>query len=773
MYFLRKLLREIHRRSIWQVLGIYLAGSWAVLQVTDSLTQFAGLPEWTPTFALVLLLVGLPIVTATAFIQRGMPALRGEYQDEVAPEDLEGQTPAEVLVEPEKHPLHHERLFTWRNAILGGVGAGTLLVAAVVAYLAMWATGIGPVGSLVAQGVISAGEPVILADFTNSTPDSTLGDVVTAALRADLVQSPVLRLVERASLEDVLRRMQRDPSTQLTPDVAREAAQRDGIKAVLEGEVGSVGAGYILTATIRSAASGSALGAFRVSAAGPDDLIPAIDKLSQDIREKAGESLKNIHTGQPLDQVTTGSLDALRLYSQAEAAFYRGDYPSTLSLLQQAVAADSTFAMAWRLMAVAYSNSGLDPSKMVAAATEAYQHRDHLTEIERYLTEAFYNDQVTGNQAAVRQAYENVLRLDPDNPHALNNLGNIYLATDALEKAASLYERAISGRGVSNIAFQNLAKTLVAQSEPDSALKVLDAYEARYPDDANAVLLRSFPLLEMGRVEDAEAAARSVVTDAARPVNDRAYGYLILEETGLVRGRLADARRFASEAARVGAQAGVAYGWQVLNWAVWLEGLVKPSAEGVGALKDWMADGRFTSLPPLGRDHVYVAETLILAGDLEGARKVIRDFRESVPDAEKSAATVRNIRLLEAMIRARGRDTVGVSSDLQSVQDDQGCWSCYRTEIALAHEWMHRPARAIELHESVLAHLYTWVEINPVDRTAAMLRLGPLYEEVGDTAKAVEAYQRLVDRWGDADADGQTYVRKARERLAALGAAES
>jgi tetratricopeptide (TPR) repeat protein len=770
MHFLRKLLREIHRRSIWQVLGVYLAGSWGVLQVADSLTQYAGLPRWTPTFALVLLLVGLPIVTATAFIQRGMPSLWGEYQDEVDPEEVVGRTPEEVHVDPERHPLHHERLFTWRNAILGGVGAGTLLVAAVVAYLAMWATGIGPMGSLVAQGVISEGEPVILAGFANSTPDSTLGDVVTAALRADLVQSPVLRPVERASLEDVLRRMQRDPATKLTPDVAREAAQRDGIKAVLEGEVASVGAGYILTATIRSAASGSALGAFRVNAAGSDDLIRAIDELSQDIREKAGESLKDIHAGPALDQVTTGSLDALRLYSQSEAAFYRGDYLSTISLLEQAVAADSTFAMAWRLMAVAYSNSGLDPAKMVDAATEAYRHRDHLTEIERYLTEAFYNDKVTGNQAAVRQAYENVLRLDPDNPHALNNLGLIYQATDDLERAAELFQRAVSGRGLSNVAFQNLAQTLLAENKPDSALTVLDAYRARYPDDANAVLLRVFPLLEMGRVDDAEAAARSVVTDAARAVNDRTYAYLALEEIGLVRGHLADARRFAADAARVAAQAGPAYGWYSLNWAVWLEALLKPSTEGVATLKAWIADGRFASLPPLGRDHFYVAETLILAGDLDGARGVIRDFRASVPDAEKSAAAVRQVRLLEAMMRARGRDTVGVSSELQAVQDDEGCWSCYRTEIALAHEWMHRPARAIELHESVLAHPNALVEINPVDETAAMLRLGPLYEEVGDTAKAIEAYRRLVDRWSDADAEGQAYVRRARERLAALGA---
>jgi hypothetical protein len=32
---LRQLIREIHRRSLWQVLGIYLVASWAVLSVVD------------------------------------------------------------------------------------------------------------------------------------------------------------------------------------------------------------------------------------------------------------------------------------------------------------------------------------------------------------------------------------------------------------------------------------------------------------------------------------------------------------------------------------------------------------------------------------------------------------------------------------------------------------------------------------------------------------------------------------------------------------------
>ncbi len=68
---MKKLIHEAHRRSLWQVLGIYLAGSWIALQVVAQLADSVGFPDWVEPFALVLLVIGLPIVMATAFVQEG------------------------------------------------------------------------------------------------------------------------------------------------------------------------------------------------------------------------------------------------------------------------------------------------------------------------------------------------------------------------------------------------------------------------------------------------------------------------------------------------------------------------------------------------------------------------------------------------------------------------------------------------------------------------------------------------------------------------------
>ena len=128
---LKRLIGEIHRRSLWQVLAIYIVVSWVALQVVDVLVDNFGLPEWLPTFALALLVIGLPIVLATAIVQEGGPSL-GRADPTLLPREEEAVGRAQ--------PTGPRRLLTWRNAILGGVFA-----------FALW--------GVVATGLLAPGRP--------------------------------------------------------------------------------------------------------------------------------------------------------------------------------------------------------------------------------------------------------------------------------------------------------------------------------------------------------------------------------------------------------------------------------------------------------------------------------------------------------------------------------------------------------------------------------------------------------------------------------------
>ena len=80
---LKRLIQEIHRRSLWQVLAIYLVGAAVGYQLIEALVSGLGLPAWFPALAIVLFIVGLPIVLATALVQEG--ARPAERPDEAMP----------------------------------------------------------------------------------------------------------------------------------------------------------------------------------------------------------------------------------------------------------------------------------------------------------------------------------------------------------------------------------------------------------------------------------------------------------------------------------------------------------------------------------------------------------------------------------------------------------------------------------------------------------------------------------------------------------------
>ena len=125
-----------------------------------------------------------------------------------------------------------------------------------------------------------------------------------------------------------------------------------------------------------------------------------LDYLSRELRRKTGESLRSIAGTASLERVTTGSLEALRKYSQGVTALdVQRDAVRGLTLLREAIALDSGFAMAWRKLGIRLSNDG-KPAQSVAALTQAYRYRERLAGTERGWTEATYFGSVTYESAS-------------------------------------------------------------------------------------------------------------------------------------------------------------------------------------------------------------------------------------------------------------------------------------------------------------------------------------------------------------------------------------
>jgi tetratricopeptide (TPR) repeat protein len=751
------LLDGLKERSVWQVLAVYLGVSWVALQVVDLLKENMGLPDWVFPFALVLLVIGLPIILATAMLQGRPDAATKSATEAVGPAATVPDTPAG------EDDLSPRRLFTWRNALVGGGLAFVLLAAVTTGFMFMRNRGIGPVGSLVAKGLIDERSPIILADFVAADPG--LSRAATEAFRVDLSQTRIVKVAERASLAPALERMQADPSQPLTEDVAREVAVREGMPAVISGEITEAGGSYVLTARVVSASDGLELASHRETARDGSEIIPAIDRLSGKIREKIGESFTSLRSDAPLEAVTTTSLEALELYSEAlEAVDHRGDAEAAIRLLEEALELDPEFASAWRKLGMELRNARRERARSTFAVTRAYELKERLTPRERYLAEAAYYLDVRFDEARAMTAYERMLDLDPNDDWALNNLGIIYGDLGDQERALELYRRSVTVDS-SSITLGNIMFTLIRMGRFDEAMESIEAGHRLFPRDRRFYIGEMDVAMNLEDYEGGVGVARKMQDALPSDLPAQAVSRFHLGENAWLQGRLVEAAAFEAEGRGYLRQMGLPGGDYPLG-EFWTTLEVRHDTASARALLDGMlADHPLQDIEePLDRPYFGFATGYAALGDGVKAQAMMDAFREAVPDAPEDRWLDDQARVDGILALHAGRHDESIEHFVELRRLEPGCNTCGFHEIALAHDLASRADSAITWYRRDL-------ETPRLDAPARPLlfeRLAQLYDEMGDLENAALYYARFVELWADADAELQPRVEAARERLAGI-----
>jgi tetratricopeptide (TPR) repeat protein len=341
--------------------------------------------------------------------------------------------------------------------------------------------------------------------------------------------------------------MRRPDGTRLEPSLAREVALRDGIKAVVVGDIAAVGGAYILSVQLLSASTGEVLVAERETAR-TADFIAAIDHLSDRLRGKIGESLKSLRAERPLEAVTTASLDALRDYSLAtRLGVGKGDFLGAIPLLEHAVALDTGFAMAYRTLGVYRGQVG-DRAGEIEGVTRAYQHGDRLTDREAGLARAAYYEKVARDHDQAIAAYRAVLEQDSTDRTALVNLALQYADRREYERAESLDARAIALDSTNWIPYLNLIYAQVANGKQRDAEHTLSRALSKLPGLPAAEFSAIGLAAGIGDYETADRRAREF---ARQHGGEPRWGVIArrqLASLARLQGRLAEAEAQLSEA---------------------------------------------------------------------------------------------------------------------------------------------------------------------------------------------------------------------------------
>jgi len=787
---LKRLIVDIHRRSLWQVLTIYLGASWAVLEVSDQVIDRYLLPEWVYPTAILILMLGLPIVLATAFVREEAPgttapaATLAPEADAPAGGAAKPEAPVAAAAESPKPATEHP------SAPSGGFLAKHLTLPRAVVAVLVALVSIGLLGASVVlrgEGRVTnasgaAGDAfeerawLVVAAFEAEEEDEDVALAAREALTVDLQQSQFVNVYSREQMAAVLRRMQLPDTIVVDRRVAVEVAEREGLSAVLTATVRRLGGDYVLSARVIQPSTGHELIAVR-SAAREDRLLEGVQALSREVRVRLGEERAAIRRSKPLPQVTTESLDALKLYTQAAEAADRRDSQRALELTLGALELDSTFASAYEAAAIYSRNTGRHGDG-ADYARRAYELRERLTDKERLEVEATFHNAVEMDYRAAADVYETLLSSYPDDWIAAHNLGVMAYLLGEPERAYQATLRALRLAPYNGPAYGNAidyARRTDRWDVADSLIQV--AKERGFEDGAARWSLDQ----AIGRRDwqRADQLCDSLLAASSRP-SQRAEDRRSCGTLDVVRGRMQrgleqiiDAADYYGREGRImnrGATRGLvpfieaARGRRAAT-AAFFERILDSAALAT-AREPTRTIGRTVYLLS-----AYLFELDDIAARLEAnippdPETSTRAFAVYAEHHISAARAVRGRRWLEVVDEVRRARSMDYRSD--------GIEAFADMMLGQAFDELGQPDSAIAfLTESVSPARVADSHYARVRLPAIELRLAELEEKRGDKAAAAAHYQTFIELWSHPDPDLVGRVEAARQALERLASADN
>jgi Flp pilus assembly protein TadD len=408
--------------------------------------------------------------------------------------------------------------------------------------------------------------------------------------------------------------------------------------------------------------------------------------------------------------------------------------------------------------------------------TQAFEHRDRLTERERYLTEGSYYWGVADDDEAAMAAYESLLDVYPDDPWAMNNLAILYDEVRDFRRAEQLFTRAIELDSAGALYYGNAIGTQVAQGKYGDAEYTLDRMGELFPEHPNVQMHATALASSLFDYETAEQHVLELrEAQRASPLLQR-FASFNLAQLAEVRGRLREAERHILEVMAAAEAEGdvaihVASAVRLAFHDLWFRGQPESAMRSV---EDVLARHPLETIAAAERPYGLLATFYALAGRPARARAYLVEYEAAVEDGtilanpEDGGDAAKGILAL-----AEGRVDDAIS-ELRAI-DVGPCTICVLPMLGQAYDQAGETDSVVAVYERYVTT--PWLgRLDAGDWFALAViyeRLGGLYELSGDAEKATLYYGRFVELWSDADPDLQPRVEAARRALERLSESAS
>ena len=717
-------------------------------------------------------------------------------------EKLEQGLPTTHRVVPKKKPLTSREITVQLNLKKILIPALVVLFAIVVG-LFLWRP-----WARVKPIPISSDKPSLaILYFDNLSGDESLDywrEGIAELFTIDLMQSMFINVLTRDRVLGILEKLNLEKVRSFRTEDLVKIANEGRVNHTVSGSFIKTGENILISVVLQKPHTGEVIDSHRVTCSDDTDIQPKVDGMVRRIKSKLNLSRQQMASDidRSVGEITTSSPEAYKLYLEGRTLRNQGNFRESIALMEKAISIDPRFAMAYRSMSSSYW-SLYNPARSNEYLKKAFELSDRLSERELYFIQGEYYRRSERTYDKAIDAFNKLLELYPEHTAGLTSFGILYADLEDYDKATELFEEAIRLEAEVLSPYSWVSNMYRKKGLYEKAKEVLEYYIQNINDFAVARWYLALNSFDQGEFNLALAEAdKALSLDPAFPRALWTKGDIYVYQGDLNRAeieynKLLDHKELST---------------QIM---------------GIGYLADLHSlRGQFKESKKLRGTYIEMAEKM---GDMGGVRAgrlaltyvhiITRDYEKALEECEKvwtSAVEEDDVSFQRAALYWKGLAYIGQKSldeavqtadDLKKIIDAGPIKNLIRMyyylmgEVELEREIYDQAIDYFERIRPLITKTSSWriilagslgtahfkaghleqareefeKVISPIPGRVgygdiyakAFYNLGQIFEQQGNTAQAIENYEKFLDLWKNAD-PGLPEVDDAKTRLARL-----
>ena len=646
--------------------------------------------------------------------------------------------------------------------------------------------------------VQAAGSAIAVMPFEYvATPADTgrMAEVVVNLLITDLAESRFLEVIPGKQIVNVSRYLGSKDSSLDAAEREQTALERFGTRWILNGTIVQLEPQIVVTIQITDLIDHRMVQSLREIGDQDESVFAVVDRVAARIREGLLTPVEAQSEFDPaLADVTTHSAEAYRWYLEGVELYGLRHIDEAEDAYRRAVACDSTFAMGWYCLAfhgvpnavenaVKYSDQASHKEKLYIYSLAAQRQGDEARaeSLLKELVEHYPNEKIAWMELAYI-AWENLqydsavhylkqsLLADPLYVDALDLLAYVYNDMGQFDSALATINEAVSLEPEEPNPYDSRGEILAANGKLDEAVLSYEKALSIKPDLVHfqSMLRLGYLYVYQNRYDDARAAFQRAITGGNADLRSQARAILPL--ISLYQGKLTQASMelddaFAAdriENAAAVSPGSAAFKYFVRSRIMLAKGDFNAAAK---ALREALPLAEQAGTRDQDSYSIHYAHALALAGDLNGAQRVVRELADRVT---RRGDNLDPLHKAEGLVAFASGDYEYALDRLSRIADPD--WKGFDTRYVLARAYLNLDqyeAAEREFNEALADYSDRRRLSNALASVEAYYYLALAEEQLGETASAIEHHEELLRIWKNADSS-LGLVDQAREKLSRL-----